>query len=266
MNKKIYKILNFTESEILIFESIENPKIISEITEETKIPRMTVHITLQRFIKRGLVLQNAETIENLKTKKKIKRNCFLQNGNLLSEFFSNSEKNSNNVKELKTKNQKVFEYVGVENIFKIFENLQNVKNEKWIIYQSNFSLTLGLQKIDNKKWQKVNNYIRENSHITVGFVEKDYIKTAKSILQNQAEFAKWKESLHRLAFMYEVSAEKFYNKKDIFVIRDSVYYIDWQKEKAVQVEDLENANTLRQLFESLKSSAKRVSVNEYLGE
>ena len=108
-----------------------------------------------------------------------------------------------------------------------------------------------------------NNKVAKNNQITEFFTEKGYIENAKEVLDKKT-FIKWLKSLNRKFITYEVDKEHFYSKNDIFIFRDSLFITDWEKEVCVEIKQIETINILKQFFELLKNSSKRIDFNSMI--
>lgn len=240
--KDAYKLLNLNKSEIKIFECLTTPKLISEVAKETRVPRMTVHITLKRFEKRGLI----------KKEKYAKRFLYSQIENVLENRILPINEYEN-----------IVIHRGAKELFETWNKMTKLKSERYMGYQPNSSIAHSLKKVNMEELMKLNNEIRENDHIVDAFLEKGFMETAEKLIPKK-DYKPWAKSLKRKSIVYEVDKDMFQSKNEVFIIRDSIFITDWEKEICVEIKQLETVNLMKNFFELLKLVSSRVDFNHKL--
>ena len=134
---------------------------------------------------------------------------------------------------------------------------------RYLHYQPIVTLQKVFPKINTQELHKINKNIYENKHITDAYLEKGYFEAAKKFLSPEA-FVAWMKNLKRMSVIYEVDKPVFYSPKDYFIFRDSLFIMDWAKEEAVEIKDTDVTNSMKQLFENLKSSSTRIDLSSII--
>lgn len=244
-NTEIYKTLGFNKKDILIYETLKkfNGLKVSEITQKSKLPRMTVHITLLDFQRRNLIF-----------KQKLDKQKYYQiNEDNIIEQKSLQISEVDGLKVYKGEE-------GVHKIISIFGSSKNTHYEGYMSNKSGFNLikTIGLSKII-----AMNNSIRENKQSGHNYLEANFIDYFKQQMSPN-DFAKWTKSLERTATVREINKEDFYSESDVYVIGNKTYISNYEKKLAIEINQKETADLVRNLIHLLKGYAHPRSFYDWL--
>jgi DNA-binding transcriptional ArsR family regulator len=247
VNTEIYRTLGLNKKDILIYEVLKKHAglKVSEIVAKTKLPRMTIHITLLSFLKRGLI-----------SKEKLGKQKYysIDDNNIIER----ESLKINEVDELKI-------YRGESGIRKIFEIFGSMKNINYEGYSSAKNASKLLEYMGLNNIVKLNNSIRNNKQIGRNFIESNYIDYLKKHF-SPTDFKKWTNSLQRTAVVHEINKEDFYSETDVYTIGGSVYIISYIKKLVIEIRQPETANLLRNFINLLRHFDHPRSFNDWVNQ
>ncbi len=255
--------LDAKEKEILL--SLRDPLSIQDLARKSPIPRTTLAYIIKKLVKRGF-------IEKVKLGKRHKYYSITQERlkSLLEGAHTMKIKTHNSTSPLISTldSKKLFYHKGLVNIVRLqAEFLNSYENERVYAIQPNKSWLSLHSKVDDERVIHVNNIIRNNNLIIDAIIEHDAYQKFKKVTQSRKKFIRLTKSFGDRMADY-VSAPKGYltDQVEMWLIKNSALFIDWQEEVAIKIVDAHMVNFLKDMFLLTKEQGQKIDHNQAIRE
>jgi len=266
-NNKELEMFGFTSIETRILESLQTAKQLNEIAESIKIPRTTIAYSLKSLLKRGLV-------ERVKYGKRY-RYISLNNNELSSAIrhvldeidIENRLKKGARIKI--TPEDEFIIHVGSNEIVPAFTKIAfDNKGERIRGIQHHRSFNEQVSVVTPAQIAKFNNAIIENKIILEGILnENAYQSYFDEIKSNPKRFNEEITSLGgRMADYYIFPEGRFDYSSEIWIFKSTTMIINWREKVAIEITNGPMTNFLREMYEYVKESSKKIDHNKILQE
>jgi predicted transcriptional regulator len=259
------KILGLSETEILILESLLEYRNVQKIAKHKELSRTGINYVLKNLIKKGLVF-----------KKRVgKRNFYIavsENELLKILDQTNSEIRGENKKGVKVKISKQDEFVvhvGINEIVPAYERIAfENKNERIRAIQHHKSWLDILKKLSGEQLANFNRAIIKNHLILDGMLnESAYEDYRKEIKENPEKNKEVIKSLEGRMADYTVFPDNVFNfHSEIWIFNSTTLMINWNEEVAIEITNENMTSFLKDMFEFVKMSGKKIDHNKMLKE
>jgi predicted transcriptional regulator len=270
-NKKQRRVLALSSREAAVSRALEHrPLRVAEISQKTRIPRMTIYSVLKTLMQRGLVEKNREGSRTLYRAKSLREVYMLLSpgGTLPQRHFGELEKE---VRLQASESTEFVLYRGTSSIVNMYERLcADHKGKRFRGIQPDSSVRALLQKLSLDDIERVNRSISKNKLITEMIIESTYFDTVRERYPSPV-FERWaRQFLNRLAVVYTVEQRYLSFRNEVVIFRDTVYIVDWKEESATEIKNPETVAMFNTLFEMLVEAGERVEyramAKKFLGE
>jgi predicted transcriptional regulator len=254
-NTSLEQVLGFSKKEAGLYRVLnDEPLFVAEIAEKARLPRMTTHYALQRFLQRGLV----------RRVKRDKRFFYyrVSDTDLVRQLIPTGNTSVQEISVPITNDTQIAIHRGWEGIYKMYERItrENVYRRIYTI-QTTESTKHIFENYSVEKLDEIHKLMKENEVILEDIVEEDFFLPIYK--KYKTDFKKAIGSfLDRLTATYVLPCNYIKFKSDMVVGREVVVFIDWNKQIAVEVRAKEVVHMCYELFQTFKSQARHVQFQE----
>lgn len=263
IHKGLTNILRLSDKEQDILNTLSKQKslLISDISKNTNIPRMTLYPFLTKLKERGLInyrrlgkrkfwyIESSEKIANTLTN--------------LASFFT-SEKVT-----IKKEESGFTIHRNLKSIYSVFEEVSQLhKGERVKVIQPTNS---ALNAIRNLKVQEeigpINQAIIDNGIIVEGLLQENYYtalykKVHKENPQKAKEYIEG--FIGRSADMVFIPKEYLNIDSEFLMFQDKAFIINWKDKVAIEIQNKDMINFFGELFDLARGYGKKIDQNQYL--
>jgi predicted transcriptional regulator len=266
MFDQLIPLLSLSNNEVKILKVLEvnNPLTVALLSKNTKIPRMTIYLTLNSLKNRGILNYNRlgkRKYWKINEKEKISKILW----DALQKFNS-----SENITTVKTNDSGFSVIKNMESLWSIWqEAVAGNKDSRIYGIQPTESLKEILNKSDwQNKIAPINEAITNNKLIIEGLTREDYIPTYLKYFENdKSKQRKILEDLqNRMSDMVNVSNDHFKYPVDFMMFKDKAFLINWKNEVAIEIKNTDMLNFLKELFDLARGYGKKVDQGNYIRE
>jgi len=263
-DQKNLKLLGLGHIELKILESIIEPKNPTEISKLTGEIRTSINYNLKKLIERGLV-------ERIKTGRRylyvsqspaeIRRK--LQN---MSDLFG---PHSEGIRIKTNKEDEFIVHVGANEIVPAFIRIAlEIKNERVKAIQHHKSFTDLLSVASKEQIETFNEAIKKNKIIVDGMLNESAYKNYYQKIKNNPEdfFLQIKTLEGRMADYSVFPDDKFDFHSEIWIFKTTTLIINWKEKVGIEVTNANITNLLREMFEYVKESSRKIDHNKMMRE
>lgn len=253
-------LLDLSKAESIVYHNLQvTPKNITEIRLECKLPRMTVHYALQRFLRRGIVeriKRNKRFLYFRVPSEKLFSRLFLNQPNLLPESFSIPL----------TKEAGIAVYHGKNSIYALYERICNENaNKRLHTIQTTISTKQIYQQYDLVAIDAIHELMKENNIIVEDIVEEDmfdfvFEKFKKNFPNVMKTF------LDRTLVTYVLPKNFISFTNDIILFKDVVVFINWVNQQAIEIRNKELIVMHFNFYDLLKQYSKRAHFKSIIAQ
>lgn len=250
-------ILGLDAKEKRILSALADPLSIQDLAKKCPIPRTTIAYITNKLIKRGFV----EKVRIGKRHKyysisEEKLKSLLESAHQMRDMAEPDQQ--------KMKNKKVVRVQGLENVISMQADfLRSYRNERVYAIQPNKSWLSLHAKVDEDRAIHVNEIIRNNNLIIDAILEHDAYATFKKANRNKAKFAKLAKSFgNRMADYVFAPRGYLTDQVEMWLIADTVLFIDWREEVAIKLIDTHIAHFIKDMFALAKLHGRKIDHNE----
>ncbi len=250
-------ILGLDAKEKRILSALADPLSIQDLAKKCPIPRTTIAYITNKLIKRGF-------IEKVRIGKRHKYYSISEE-NLKSQLESAYQmRDAEQSGQEQMKNKKIVRVQGLDNVISVQADfLCSYRDERVYAIQPNKSWLSLHAKVDEERAIRVNDIIRSNNLIIDAILEHDAYATFKKANSNKAKFAKLAKSFGNRMADY-VFAPKGYltDQVEMWLIKDTVLFIDWREEVAIKLIDMHMAHFIKDMFALAKLHGRKIDHNQ----
>jgi|GEM_PF-1190558 len=266
-DKKNLKILCLSDFEKRILHSLATAKRLNEIAGETEIIRTSVAYNLKQLIDRGLV-------QRVKFGKRY-RYIALSPTQLSTELnicideiqLQNITKKGTRIKT--NEDDEFIIHVGPEEIIPAFKQIAyGNKNERIKVIQHHRSHNKIIEKLTPEQtieWSQA--IIKNNIILDATLNEGAYDSYYKEMLSDPSKYKDVTASLEGRMADYSLFPDKRFNyDAEIWISKKTVLIINWEDEVAIEITNLQMTGLLKEMFEYVKQSSKKIDHNKVMRE
>jgi hypothetical protein len=263
-DQKIIDFLQLSKREVKVLEFIKNhpQSQVADIARGTKIPRMTVYLTLELLKTRKLADY---------TRKGKRRFWAIEDGSKLVADIMSSAYSLTDSKEIRigTVNSGFAIHQGLKGMYKVWEELGKLSpNSRAYGIQPTGAMKYALKRLD---WQEKIGPLQENilkkSIIIDGVLPEDYYPFfVEHYSYDKKLQRKMLESfLGRATDMTFVSTDYFKDAESELIILPNVAFLsDWRNEVSVEIRNPTMLQFLKELYDLAKGYGRKVNQEEYI--
>ncbi len=266
-SKNTLSILNLSDTEITILNTLQTDHSVQEIASLTSLSRTGINYAIKRLLKDELIdyqlhgkrrFYIAITAERLMHK--------------LSLTIDKIQMNSLNKKGAKIKLSPKDEFiihVGPEEIVPAFKRIAlELTNDRVKAIQHHTSFNDQAETATPKQIIAFNQAIIKNKIIIDGMLnESAYISYANEIKSDPTKFKAHIESLGGRMADYAVFPDTVFNHHaEIWIFKTTTLLINWKDKVAIEITNDNMTNLLRDMFEYVKHSSKKIDHNKLMRE
>lgn len=262
-NQSHLKILDLSEFETKILQSLHSMKSINETVGETEIIRTSISYNLKKLIRRGLV-QKIRAGKRYRYIALSPTQLTYQLKNCIDEIqFNNSS-----LKGVRIKTNKKDEFVihiGPQEIVPAFKRIAHEnKNERIKAIQHHISFNDIVETATPEQIVDFNKAIIKNHIIIEGILNKSAYKSyIDEIISDAKKNKKVIESLSgRMADYYVFPDKRFMSHAEIWIFNATTLIINWKESVAIEITNENMTSFLREMFEYVKDSCEKIDHNE----
>ncbi len=266
LNKKTTDFLSLSKNEVKIlrlFKNSPDSMTISDISNKSRIPRMTLYIALGSLKDRGLVdysRKGKRRFWNMVDTKTFTSNVI----NALTEITGESEVSV-------TANNGGFTiYRGVDSLYKSWDSLKDLPPYTRVYgIQPTASIKLSVKKLDWKRIKPLQENILNKPIIIDGVLPEDYYPTYAKLFAHDKKLQKTSlESFIGRATDMTFVDEKYFkdSETELLILPTVAYLTDWKNEVSIEIKNPVMLGFLRQLYELAKGYGRKVVQNAYIKE
>jgi len=239
---QIEKVLGFTRAEERVWSVLSTEgSSIAELARASRLPRMTVHKIVHRFIERGLVRKK-------KRGKRYEYHC--------ADTSAMSDQSSEEIQI----------HRGRQAMLARLRELASVKRARWSLMQSTENARQIIEKVPRAEIEALNRTIADNGQITDLYVEEGYLDGV-SRGYTASERHEWQASLKRMAVVYILPKGTLTARTDLVVQHGRAFLIDWSAEVMFEISHRETVRMYESFLEMLAASVpKRTNMHAYIAE
>ena len=264
LNQKIIDFLQLSKREVKVFEFIKNnpQSQVADVTRGTKMPRMTVYLTLTSLKDRGL---------SDYTRKGKRRFWTTENESKLVASIMSSAYSLTDSKEIRinTANSGFAIHQGLKGMYKVWEELGKLSpNSRAYGIQPTGAMRYALKRLD---WQEKIGPLQENilkkSIIIDGVLPEDYYPFFVEHYSYDKKLQKkmLESFLGRATDMTFVSTDYFRDAESELIILPNVAFLsDWKNEVSVEIRNPAMLHFLKELYDLAKGYGRKVNQEEYI--
>lgn len=264
LNEKTTSLLGLTKTETKILKLLKNrsePMVVSDISRDGKIPRMSVYLGLNSLKRRG--------ITDYKRKGKRRFWYMVDTKTFTSSVISalTSLTGANEI-GISSNNSDFTIYHGIDGLYKSWESLKDLPPYTRVYgIQPTDSIKLSIKKLDWKRIKPLNENILNKPIIIDGVLPEDYYPTYIKLFAHDKKTQKssLKSFIGRGTDMTFIDEKYFKGSETELLILPSVAYLtDWKNEVSIEIKNTVMLAFLRQLYELAKGHGRKVDQNAYI--
>ena len=263
-DQKIIDFLQLSKREVKVLEFIKKQpqSQVADITRGTKMPRMTIYLTLTSLKSRGLADY---------TRKGKRRFWNIENGSKLVADIMSSAYSLTDSKEIRidTANSGFAIHQGLKGMYKVWEELGKLSpNSRAHGIQPTGAMRYALKRLD---WQEIIGPLQEKilkkSIIIDGVLPEDYYPFFVDHYSYDKKLQKkmLESFLGRATDMTFISNQYFKDAESELIILPNVAFLsDWKNEVSVEIRNPAMLHFLTELYQLAKGYGHKVNQEEYI--
>lgn len=265
-SNKSLSFLGLGKKEVRVLEAFETAKSHGQVAEGIKIPRTTVAFIAKNLMQKGLLLpvkHGKRFLYISLTEKQLK--------NRLTQTLGDMRTTANERKGAQIRISKESQFtihVGLNEVIEAYSHIAVLnKNTRIKAIQSYKSWITIVEKLGPDGLIRFNQFVRDNDLIIEGILQENYYDLYGKYLREhpQSGSTDTAESLgQRMADYTLVPAEYFNVYSEIWIFRTTVIIINWQDEVAIEITNDQMMSFLRDMFEFVKASGRKINHEEEL--
>lgn len=258
-------LLGLSEFEITILQCLKTPKQLKEISEETCLVRTSVAYNLKGLIKRKIVHQ-------IKFGKRYRYIALLPHQfslklqDAIDEVFARQDEQKG-VRIKTNKENEFIIHIGPREIVPAFKRIAlEIKNDRVKAIQHHRSFNDQVEVATPKQVVDFNQAIIQNKIIVDGILNEGAYKAYyEEIKGNPEKFKAQIKSLEGRMSDYSTFPDNYFNyDAEIWIFKTTTLIINWKEKVAIEITNESMTNFLREMFEYVKRSSKKIDHNEVM--
>lgn len=264
IDEKIISLLGLTRREVRVFSYLrENPSSqISSIASDTKIPRMTIYLTLESLKKRTLVDYS---------RKGKRRFWYSVEFSKLGSEIMGSVYSLTESKEIRVDiaNSGFAIHQGIKGMYKVWQELNKLSpNSRVLGIQPTNTMKYALNTLN---WQEKIAPLQENiikkPIIIDGVLAEDYYKFLMAHYSNNKDLQKkvMESFLGRSTSITFIDSQYFKDaESELLILSDVAFLSDWKNLISIEIRNPAMLHFLKELYELAKGYGKKINQEEYI--
>lgn len=261
---KSLEILGLLETEISILEATEIPRTVQDISRITSLSRTGINHLLPRLIQKNLLTKTKRGRRNFYASINIEQ--LTQNLQGVTDQINLLNKRNKKGARVKTSQEDEFIiHVGPQEIVPAFERIAlEIKNDRVKAIQHHRSFNNIFEVATQKQIVDFNRAIIKNKIIVDGILnEGAYTSYFEEIKADPKKFKDQIESLGGRMADYAVFPDnRFDCDTEIWIFKTTTLIINWKDRIAIEITNKSITTFLREMFEYVKNSSKKIDHNE----
>ena len=266
LNKETTNLLGLSKNEVKVLQFLKNnpdPRVISDISNEGKVPRMTLYLVLESLKNRGLV--------DYKRKGKRRFWYIVDTKTFTSSVISALTEITGESEVSVTANNSGFTiYRGIDSLYKSWDSLKDLPPHTRVYgIQPTASIKLSVKKLDWKRIKPLQENILNKPIIIDGVLPEDYYPTYVKLFAHDKKLQKTSlESFIGRGTDMTFVDEKYFkdSETELLILPTVAYLTDWKNEVSIEIKNPVMLGFLRQLYELAKGYGRKVDQNAYIKE
>ncbi len=266
-NKNTLGILNLSDVEVSILNTLQDSHNIQEIAGITALSRTGINYAIKRLLKNELIHYHLQGKRKFYTA--ISAEDLMKK---LASTIDNIQIASVHKKGTKIKLSPKDEFiihVSPGEIIPAFKRIAHeLKNERVKAIQHHISFNDQVETVTPKQIEVFNQAIIRNKIIVDGLLnESAYADYAREIKNDPERFKKLNESLGGRMADYAVFPDNtFKHHAEIWFFKTTTLLINWKDAVAIEITNEDMTNLLRDMFEYVKQSSRKIDHNKFMRE
>ena len=266
-NKNTLSILNLSEMEIAILNTLQQPHNIQEIAGITALSRTGINYAIKRLLKDELIDYHLQGKRKFYTAISAEDLMKKLSSTIDNIQIASARKKGTKIK-LSPKDEFII-HVGPGEIVPAFKRIAlELKNERVKAIQHHMSFNDQVEAASPKQIEDFNQAIIRNKIIIDGLLnESSYVDYAQEIIKDPEKFKKQIESLGGRMADYAVFPDNiFKHHAEIWFFKTTTLLINWKDAVAIEITNEDMTNLLRDMFEYVKQSSRKIDHNKFMRE
>lgn len=259
------QMLGLSPVEVSVLNVLSTEKNVRDITHDSGVSRTGVNYCLTKLVRKGLVspIRIKRRVKYVAVSKEILAKKFQQ----AMDDLQMSAKEKRGVRIRTSKENEFIIHVGIEEVIPAYLRIvKESKNQRIKAIQHHRSWNAMLEKISQAQLVEFNKTVIQNKLIIDGILnESAYTQYKEEIKSDFKKNAAAVESLEGRMADYTTFPDQFFDHDaEIWLFKDTALIVNWREEVAIEITNKEIMLFLRDMFEFVKVSNRKIDHNRLI--